>query len=256
MSFLERACRQAWERVRRGYYDVGWRQDAEPPSLVDNLTSRPALICEVKRSSPTMGRIRPDLRIGEALEEIRRGGGDAVSILTDPDNFQGSLRDLKHASESSSLPTLMKDFIVSERQIEAAWRSGASAILLIYPVFKRGLSSISLREAINTAHSLGLEVILEVFDGGLGEALDTDSDLVGVNSRNLDTLEVDLWRAYRMIKEYEGDAWRIVAESGIRSPHDVRTFMELGVSRFLVGTSIMSSRSISSKIRELKEGAT
>ncbi len=253
MSFLEKACRQAWRRVMDGYYDVEWEEINRSPSLFENLTSRPALICEIKRVSPIVGKLRPDIRIEEALKEIMNGGGDAVSILTDPDNFHGSIHDLRHAS-IYPLPTLMKDFVVSERQIEAACRSGASAILLIHQIFKRGLSSMSLREAIRMAHDLGLEVILEIYDGGLGEALDTDSELIGINSRNLDTLEINLEKAYNMIRGHQGDAWRIVAESGIKSHQDITRFMELGVTRFLVGTSIMSSGSISSKIRELKGG--
>ena len=237
-----------------GYYDVGWERAAGSPSLVGSLIHKPSLICEVKRSSPSTGIIRPDVDLQEVLKEIAMGGGDAVSILTDPDNFMGSLTDLRSASSITNLPTMMKDFVVSAKQVEAAWRSGASGVLLIQPAFTRGLTEKDLDEMIGFAHDWGMEVLLEVYDGGLEEALNTDADLVGVNTRNLDTLEINLEKAYGEIRKFEPDSWRIVLESGVKSRRDIEMFMELGVSKFLVGTAIMSAQSISSKIKELKMG--
>lgn len=255
MSFLERACRQALERVRRGYYDM---PDIEPDrvkkaSLVQALNDRVSLICEVKPSSPTTGRIRDVNDPVKIAGEIVAGGANAISVLTDPDNFLGSMEFLAEISKAFENPTLMKDFVISEEQIRAARRAGASAVLLIYPAFTRGYSVVSLEEAIEYAHALGLEVLLEVYERrDLEEALRADADLIGVNSRNLDTLEMSLDRAYEMVRSMGDGVEKVVVESGIKNAADIRRFLELGVNKFLVGTAIMSSTDIASKIQELK----
>lgn len=256
MSFLERACRQALERVRRGYYDIvgGAASDSRKrASLSGALCGRVSVICELKPSSPTAGVIRDVDDPVAVAEEMVAGGADALSILTDPDNFRGSIEYLARVSASVEKPTMMKDFIVSSKQLEAAWGAGASAVLLIYPVFARGYSNIRLAEAVDYAHDLGLEVVLEVYDPeDLEGALEVDADFLGVNSRNLDTLDVSLDRAYEIVKHVEGARDRIILESGIKCATDIRRFLEVGVNKFLVGTAIMASRDVASKIRELK----
>jgi len=265
MSFLEKACQQARKRILEGYYDI--EADASSNkilSLVEALDhDEVSLICELKSRSPSHGEIR---RIGNPVKLaklielagaklIELAGANGLSILTDPDNFSGSIRHLLEISGEVSIPTLMKDFIISTVQIEAARKAGASAILLIYPAYARGYSDTTLDHAIDYAHDLGLEVLLEAYTPkDLEAALSTDADLIGVNSRNLDALDVSLERAYRII-ELAGarESERIVVESGIKSARDILLFRRLGVKRFLVGTSIMSSPDIRSKIRELKE---
>lgn len=254
MSFLERACLQARRRVAEGYYRVDEDAAARRPSMVEALDQEGiSLICELKPRSPSRGVIRKMDDPMSLILEMERAGADAISILTDPDNFSGSMSYLVEASRLASLPILMKDFVVSEEQIEAASRAGASAILLIYPVFGRGYAGLGLRDAIKLAHDLGLEVLLESYTPeDLEASLGYDADLIGVNSRNLDTLDLSLDRAYGMIAGLGGGDDRIVLESGISEASQVRRFAEIGVSRFLVGTAIMSSPDIASKIRELK----
>jgi indole-3-glycerol phosphate synthase len=255
MSFLEKACAQARRRVAEGYYSLDECKAAvRRPSMLKAL-GKPgiSLICELKLRSPSMGWIREEQDPVSLVMEMEDAGADALSILTDPDNFSGSIRYLAEASEITSLPILMKDFIVSETQIEAAHRAGASAILLIFPAFSRGYTELELRDAIELAHGMGLEVLLESYTiGDFKASLHYDVDLLGVNSRNLDTLDLSLDRAYEIIAAHGGDCERIVLESGITSASDVRKFLEVGVSKFLVGTSIMRSRNIAAKIRELK----
>ena len=257
MSFLEKACQQARKRILEGYYDI--EADASSNKIISLVKAldhdEVSLICELKSRSPSHGEIR---RIGNPVKLaklIELAGANGLSILTDPDNFSGSIRHLLEISGEVSIPTLMKDFIISTAQIEAARKAGASAILLIYPAYARGYSDTTLDHAIDYAHDLGLEVLLEAYTPkDLEAALSTDADLIGVNSRNLDTLDVSLERAYRIIElAGAGESERIVVESGIKSAHDILFFRRLGVKRFLVGTSIMSSPDIRSKIRELKE---
>lgn len=255
MSFLEKACRQALERARRGYYKL---PDEEPSSserlsLINALSDRVSLICEIKPRSPTAGHLRKVIDPVEVAREMVAGGANAISILTDPDNFLGSIKNLVKISRVIKRPTLMKDFVVSKEQIESAWRAGASAILLIYPVFTRGYGELTLDDAVDHTHALGLEVVLEVYDpGDLEGVLEIGADLVGVNSRNLDTLDVSLDRAYKMIKSLDDGREKIVVESGIKCAADIKRFLKLGVNKFLVGTAIMSSPDIASKIHELK----
>lgn len=253
MSFLERACLKARRRISEGYYDLGEEATRDGLSLTGALKGDLSLICELKFRSPSRGELRSARRPVEIAREMMLGGADALSVLTDPDHFSGSIKYLSEVSRRISLPTLMKDFIISKVQVEAAMRAGASAILLIYPIFARGYSKdLTLRDAIDYAHDLGLEVLLEAYSlEDLRRSLSTDADLIGVNSRNLDTLNLSLKRAYRMIEEI-GDTGRIVLESGIRSASDIEFFRRIGVKRFLVGTSVMTSEDIRSKIRELK----
>lgn len=255
MSFLEQACLQAKRRISKGYYSLEeYEAPMSRPSMLKAL-DKPgiSLICELKLRSPVMGIIRDARNPLCLIEEMEAAGADAISIITDPDNFSGSIYYLAEASRITRLPTLMKDFIVSEAQIKAAHRAGASAILLIYPAFSRGYAELELRDAIDLAHSLSLEVILESYSmEDFKASLGYDADLLGVNSRNLDTLELNLDHAYQIIAALGDRDERIILESGINSASQIRRFAELGVNKFLVGTSIMASSSIASKIRELK----
>lgn len=255
MSFLEQACMQARRRVSEGYYNLkGYIVPASRPSMFKAL-DKPgvSLICELKLRSPLMGVIRDVRSPLRLIKEMEVAGADAISIITDPDNFSGSIHYLAETSKITSLPTLMKDFIVSETQIKAAHMAGASAVLLIYPAFSRGYAELELRGAIGLAHSLGLEVILESYSmKDLMASLSYDADLIGVNSRNLDTLELSLDRAQEMISSLGEGTDRIILESGISSASQIRRFAKLGVNKFLVGTSIMVSSNVASKIRELK----
>jgi len=253
MGFLERACRQALERVRRGYYNITAVNVGSRKCFSAALRGDIALICEIKTRSPSSGVLRPVDDVVGLASEMARAGADAISVLTDPDNFSGSIRHLVEISRVVDRPTLMKDFVVSRDQVEAASRAGASAILLIYRAFERGLTEIGLREAIECAHALGLEVLLEVHgEEELGKAGYYDFDFIGVNSRDLDTLSVDLARAERAIRNSGVDPSRIILESGIRDRRDIECFLEIGVNKFLVGTAVMTSRDPSKKIMELK----
>jgi indole-3-glycerol phosphate synthase len=256
VSFLERACVDARRRVAAGYYG---KRSGSPQkravSLLGALRSEVSVIAEVKPRSPSAGQLRTVDDVASLVRQMVTGGAEAVSVLTDPDNFGGSTEYLAVAS-STGVPTLMKDFVVSKEQIEYAASAGASAVLLVLRAYKLGLAEIDLKGAIRLAHDLGLEVLLEVYKReDLKDALAQDVEMVGINSRDLEGLSLSLERARAILSEVpEGERWRVVIESGIRSHDDVRPFLALGANKFLVGTALMTSVDIAAAIRRIKGG--
>lgn len=250
---LRDICGRAGLRVKKGYYDVEFNLDRGTASLKERILSskRNAIIAEVKKASPSLGAIRKDDEATVA-KSMERGGAVAISVITDPDYFGGSLESLIKVRESVKVPVLMKDFVVNPKQIVAAKQAGADAVLLIYDVFKRGYSRFKLDGAIDLAHSLGLEVLLEAYEKEcLYEALTTDADLIGINSRNLDSMEVNVKRLIDVISGLKNKDKVFVAESGIETREQVDMLKEYGFDAFLVGTSIMKAKDVEAKVREL-----
>jgi indole-3-glycerol phosphate synthase len=254
-DFLKMLCEQAMARVRRGYYDVkGQAAMQKKTSLVDAIMSCSgnAVISELKRSSPSAGPLVRGLEARRAVKEMEQGGAVGISVLTASDWFNGSLNDFEEARQSTLLPLLMKDIIVSRRQIEAAAKLGANAILLIYRAFKRGYTEMGLEEAIKEAHDQGLEVLLEsCCRDELEECLELEADMFGVNCRDLSTLVVNKSVHEEAVKGLELGNRVFVAESGIEGAEDIRRLRRVGYKAFLIGTSIMRSGDIQSKVGEL-----
>ena len=194
-----------------------------------------SVIAEFKRRSPSAGVIRNDDPARRA-RAYRRSGASAISVLTDPDAFGGSLADLSAAAASSSLPVLMKDFIVCPEQIRAGWSAGASAILLI----ARCLDDPSLVRLHSEAASLGLDVLVEVHDRAeLDRALRLEDALIGINNRDLDTLGVDRRRALALLPRVP-DGRVAVAESGYLEPDHLLELLGLA-DAVLIGTVLMKA---------------
>jgi indole-3-glycerol phosphate synthase len=196
-----------------------------------------AVIAELKKASPSRGPIRADFPVADLARILATGGAAALSVLTDVEFFQGSLDNLALASQSVPLPCLRKDFMVDEAQIlEArAWRS--DAILLIVAA----LSDVELKRFHRRARELELDVLCEVHDENeLKRALDAGCDIVGANSRDLRTFQVDLQTAIRLAERLPKSVLR-VAESGIYSGADMRQLREAGYDAFLIGESLMKS---------------
>jgi indole-3-glycerol phosphate synthase len=211
-----------------------------------------AVIAEFKRSSPSAGSISTDARSDSAVRAMERGGACGISVLTAREWFGGSLEDLRLARASCGLPILMKDVVVSEEQIRAAHQLGAQAVLLILRAFKRGYTDLTLSQAIRTARDYSLEVLLEACSREeLSEAVSTDADILGVNSRDLSTLRVDKRVHEEAVVGVDLDDRVLVAESGIETAEDIRRLRRIGYRAFLVGTAIMRSGDIEAKTREL-----
>lgn len=254
MDHLVKLAHDARARVENGYYENTSPTRRPHVSLrraVREARSN-AIITEVKFSSPSQGAIRKAEPAGPIAASMVKGGACAVSVLTEPDSFNGGLASLLEVAGGTDVPIIMKDIIVSPRQLEAGARAGADAAVIISEVFSRHLGMVTLQELLRRARNLGLETLVE--SSGLGNFVmmkDLHPDLYGINNRDLSTLKVDLSRTENIISEAgEVDA-PIVSESGINSPEEVRRLRKVGAQAFLVGTSIMKAGDIEAKVREL-----
>src|SRR6266403_1889420 len=196
-----------------------------------------AVIAVLKKASPSKGLIRADFRTSDLAQELVPAGAAPLSGLTDEQFFQRSLDYLRQASSSSSLPCLRKDFIVDEFQIVEARASRADAILLIVAA----LDQKELVSLAGIARSHSLDVLCEAHDEQeLQRALDAGCDLIGINSRNLRTFEVNLETAFRLVEKIPATCVR-VAESGIQSGADLAHLRSAGYEAFLIGESLMKA---------------
>jgi indole-3-glycerol phosphate synthase len=206
-----------------------------------------SLIAEHKRRSPSAGTIRADLALGEVIGAYQRGGAAAVSVLTEGPNFGGSLQDLAAARAASTLPVLRKDFIVDPYQLLEAVHWRADAILLIVAA----LSSGELRGLHEQASELGLAALVEVHDQReLEAAVEVGAELIGINNRDLTTLEVDTTRTFAL-RAHVPDGVLVVAESGFRTPEELLELAAAGIDAVLIGEALMRSDDIESACRAL-----
>jgi indole-3-glycerol phosphate synthase len=206
------------------------------------------LIAEIKRASPSRGIIRKefDHKSIAALYEKKKAV-TAVSVLTEEDFFQGSLSFLTDIKKVMSKPVLRKDFIFDEYQIYESAVFGADAILLIAAILERNQTI----EYLHLAGELGLSVLFEVHNlRELEMALSVESKVIGVNNRDLATLQVDINRTFELRKEIPPDKI-MVSESGISTRRDVKRLEDAGVDAVLIGTSLMETEDIGAKTDEL-----
>ncbi len=245
---------KARTRVAGGYYDNvrnGKRSSKGLAETIRKVEGTP-VITEVKFASPSAGKIREHgdpLHIAGAM---LRGGACAISILTDPEDFQGSMDTLATLSREVDVPLVMKDIIVSPAQVRAAAKAGARAVVLISELFSRGLTEEPLERIVPEASRLGLEVLLEANSPEeFGKLPEHRPDLYGINNRNLSTFQLDLSTTERVLAMNGHVDRPVVSESGIENPRDIVRLKNAGAAAFLVGTSIMRSTDVESKVREL-----
>jgi indole-3-glycerol phosphate synthase len=251
-DFLDVLAAEATRTLARGYYDVEGEIGRSKLSLRKAIEACPMnpIISEVKKASPSLGSIRPRIDAVEAALAMEAGGAAGISVLTEPEHFGGSLRSIRRVKESVEVPVLMKDIVVSPVQVDSASKTGADAILLIKAIFERGLGTCDLDTMIDYAHRRGLEVLLEAhkseeFEG----AQQSCADLIGINNRDLKTLDVDLRVTAKILGEYDPGDRIVVSESGIRVPEDINRLREVGARAFLIGSAIMQSDDIGSAVR-------
>jgi indole-3-glycerol phosphate synthase len=206
-----------------------------------------AIIAELKKASPSRGLIRADFDPPRLAAELESAGAAALSVLTDEEFFQGSLANLCRASGGTALPCLRKDFIVDELQVLEARAHSADAILLIVAV----LSQPELIELSRASLALGLDVLCEAHnEDELRRALDAGCNLIGVNSRDLRTFNVDVRTAYRLSEMIPQNVLR-VAESGIDNGAEIARLRAAGYQAFLIGESLMKAPSPGEALRDL-----
>ena len=209
------------------------------------------VIAEVKRASPSLGTIA-DLNPAQAACAYWRGGAAALSILTEPRHFGGSLEHLEEVSSVAPLPLLRKDFTVHPAQLVEAKRAGASAVLLIVAVLGEHLQAY-----LELAERLELDALVEVHDEAeLDLALSSDAKIIGVNNRDLRTLEIDLNNAPKLIERARGEGFKglLVAESGYSTPEQLRDLQGVA-DAVLIGSSVAGSSDLEGAIRRLRGAA-
>jgi indole-3-glycerol phosphate synthase len=218
------------------------------PSLQSALRSDDVrLIAEVKRRSPSRGDIAPRLDAPSQARAYVAGGAAAISVLTEPNHFGGSVQDLTAVRAAVTVPALKKDFHVRPIQLVEAKALCASAALLI----ARALSPDRLQEMARVARTLNLEVLVEIRDEAeLERALECGATMIGVNNRNLETLVIDPATAERLIPKIPSGLVAI-AESGVRTRTDVERYARCGADAVLVGSSISGAADPVQATREI-----
>ena len=207
---------------------------------------RPAVIAEMKRASPSAGAIA-DRDPGEQARAYAAAGVAAISVLTEPVHFQGSLADLRAARMACDLPVLRKDFLIHPAELIESRAAGADAVLLIAAC----LSANELVAMLATARDLGLGTLVETHsDDDLEKVLATDAEVVGVNALDLETLDVDVERALAHLTKIPAGRLAVM-ESGIASRDQVRAAVDAGASVILVGEALMRADDPGAKLREL-----
>jgi len=196
------------------------------------------VIAEFKRQSPSEGPLAENLDPAIVARDYENAGAAALSVLTEPEFFGGSIKDLKLARAAVELPVLMKDFIVEPYQLLQARVAGADMALLIVALLGPELTA----RMLDVCRALGLHALVEVHtDEELAIALDAGARIVGINNRNLKTLNVNLRVGRRLAEKAEGRAEVLVCESGLTSRADLENMKEAGFDAFLIGSHLIKS---------------
>ncbi len=233
IEFLKARCKDIPEAVKSG--------------LVLKKDNRIKFIAEVKKASPSAGIIREDFNYINIATEYEVGGASAISVLTDKEFFKGDIKYLSEIKKTVSVPVLRKDFIIDTYQIFEARAAGADLVLLI----ARILTKEKIDAFLTLSHELGMECLVEVHDNDeLEKVLETEAAIIGINNRNLDTFETNLETTLQLCHRITEDKI-IVSESGIKTRADVLMLEEAGIDTILIGETLMRSRDISQKIKEL-----
>lgn len=207
-----------------------------------------AFITEIKGASPSAGTIRSDVDPVAIARAYEAGGAAALSVLTDARYFQGSWEALRAVCRATRLPVLCKEFVIDPYQIDEARVAGASAVLLIAAI----LDGAQLRGCLQHAHARGLDALVEVHTADeVTVALDAGASMIGINNRNLETLQVDLETTARLRPSIPAGVV-VVSESGIETREQVERLGRLGIDAVLVGTTLMASPDPSAKLRDLR----
>jgi indole-3-glycerol phosphate synthase len=229
-------------------FRAGRRPDGEAFAAALRSSAPPRVIAECKRRSPSKGVLRHEYDPATHARAYAEAGAAAISVLTEPTFFDGSLDDLRAVRAAVDVPLLRKDFIVSQYQLFEAVEGGADAVLLIVGA----LDEASLGRLIARSRELGLASLVEVHDEGeLRRAIDAGASIVGVNSRNLRTLDVDLTVLDRIAAILPADVVA-VAESGIQTTADLTRLAGAGYHAFLVGERLITQPDPGAALRELR----
>lgn len=210
------------------------------------------IIAEIKRASPSAGVIEENLDVKKTALTYKSMDVSGISVLTCEPFFKGSTEDLKAVREAVDIPLLMKDFIIDSFQIYKGRLAGADAVLLILKI----LSEKDFLNFMDTAEKLMMEAVVEIhtreeLDRVLKLVKNRDNFILGINNRNLDTLEIDLKTTLDLIKFVREDKIIAISESGIKSREDIERLKNAGIKGALIGESLLKSADIREKLKEL-----
>ena len=251
-NILKKLVNNSQVAIDDGTYEINANLHRSDKDFLHLIKTNPhaTLLTEVKFSSPSLGKIRTLSDPANIAEQMIAGGTRALSILTQPHLFNGSPEYFMKVRQAVDVPLLMKDIIIDRIQIDAGKKIGADFVLLIQSLFDKGYLK-EIDEFIDYAHKNELDVLLEVHTKEEFEnALKTDADLIGINNRNLDTLEIDLKTTEKILKDFDRSR-PIISESGIETPEDIKYLKKCGADAFLVGSSIMKSDNIQEQVKKL-----
>lgn len=239
----EQRCRVPARDLEERIQDLGETRDFRAALRKDGIS----LIAEIKRASPSRGPMLPGVDAVELAALYEHRGARAISVLTDEAFFMGSLEDLRQVRQHVRVPCLRKEFIIDEYQILEARAAQADAILLIVRI----LSDAQLRDYQQLAASLGMDVLVETHTPNeIERAIEQRAHIIGINNRDLDSLEVDVKRSLELKRLVPG-GHVLVSESGIYTRDHVKMLEDGGIDAILVGESLLTSNDIQAKLREL-----
>ena len=264
-NYLNKLAENSYKAIDEGVYNNAKYDfcSHEPISMRKSILScrHAPLITEIKFASPSKGRI-----VAESNDKISRpieiasnmvgSGAVGLSIVTQPNLFGGSPEFLGMIRKTVAVPLLMKDIIVSDIQIDSAKRMGADCILLIKSIFDNNLAEGSIEKFADYANRKGVQVVFEVheeqeFREVLKSFIDTKQNLIGINNRDLNDLNVDITTTMNLLKKFDKQKHIIISESGISKANEIQQLKKAGADAFLIGTSIMESSDMASKLSEL-----
>jgi len=251
-NVLQKLIQNSQKAIDEGVYEITEKLQKSQMDLIDLIknSNHAPIITEIKFSSPSLGKIRTTSDPIAIANSMIKGGAIGLSILTQPYLFDGSPELFTKIRQNVKVPLLMKDIVIDKIQIDAAQKLGADYILLIESLFdNRYLKEID--EYVNYAHKKNLRVLIESHTKTEFEnSLKTNADLIGINNRNLDTLDLDI-KTTKIVLDGFDKSRIILSESGIETPKDIQFLHDCGASAFLVGSSIMKSDNIETFVRQL-----
>jgi indole-3-glycerol phosphate synthase len=261
-SFLYRLADNSYRALDDGAYDLN-TSDIKSHDILDlrkRIISCPhvPIIGEIKYSSPSHGVLLDEKFSPSYLAEtMTESGAIAISVLTQPYEFHGSIHHISAIRHKINAPILMKDIVVSDVQINTARKIGADSILFIKSVFDNNLAEGDLENYLDYANRIGLKAVVEVHtEMEFAEALklvEGSNNILGINNRNLDTLEVDTSVTTEILKNQSKGKSVVISESGISDSQTIRELRKVGADGFLVGTILVQSSDIGHKLGELTQ---
>jgi indole-3-glycerol phosphate synthase len=251
-NILRRLVNNSQIAIDDGIYDIDVKLQKSNQDFLNIIKSNthPTLLTEVKFSSPSLGKIATISDPVSIAKQMILGGSTALSVLTQPHLFNGSPEYFMQVRQAVDVPMLMKDIMIDTIQIDAAEKLGADYMLIIQSLFDQGYLK-DIDEFIEYGHKKGLLVLLEIHTKQeFQNALKTNADLIGINNRNLDTLEINLKTTKTVLEGYEKTR-PILTESGINTQEDIQYLKKCGADAFLIGSSVMKSDNIKEYVKTL-----